>query len=188
MLHRALLIIVLFCSAAYADYEESPTENSPFRLSDVTFTGVPSYAWNDISTWWGDTLSCHIAAWDGEVFLVEATYCIGEGETGWEPIGSSEFFSLYNRLDGIGDYRTAPSTSTTVGNMQTLYFDLDQPLAEGHQCIGLFKEYERMRQNLFEKTLTLYVCNDGPWALTDEAFRGVLRGLSLDGEFTSLIP
>ena len=189
MFPRLLLVLLLFAPTAHADYESVDPETSPFRLAGVVFGDVPVAAWNYTSVQWGMTFVCDFAAWEGDVYLVEAEFCYtNDDEAGWKEPSISEFLDSYVRLEDVRQHTVAPKIATSVGNATVIRFSLDPGVESGYQCAGLIKAYNRNRSQYFHKGIDLYVCNDGPWALTDESLHEVLRGLSLDGEFSSLVP
>lgn len=189
MFPRALFFVLFFAASAHADYETVDPDTSPFRLANVTAGGVPDKAWNHTNVAWGTTFVCDFASWDG-LYLVEAQFCHTSDEEGaWKATNSpADFFSLYNRLDDVTEHVVSPSLSTAVGSATMVRFNLEPDVERGYQCVGLIKQYDRNRQNLFHKKLDLYVCNDGPWALSDDHLSRVLGWLSLEGEFAGLVP
>jgi hypothetical protein len=187
-----IMAINLLSTAALAGYEEVSPKTSPFRLPGVLTLDIPALAWHHHEHMRSVDFTCHLATWNGDAYIVEATYCFADYEGirtkgGWEHATPREIFGDYYALEDVRNYVSAPSITTAMGAARVFRFNAFYDVPGDYHCVGLIVEAERTGR-FFKKTLDAYICNNGNWPLTVDTAVSVLRHMSLGAEFGSLIP
>lgn len=139
--------------------------------------------------WWG---------WDDGEYYIEASFWNTDKPGYWHSnaIHKARFLREFGSLRDIskGDLgvEKGPTIETVLGDVETVEFDYDirtygEPL---RQCIGFRFFWDRSRQT-YAKILDFYACGKGGNGsgerMTEDQFVDLLRGLSVKGEFDSLI-
>ncbi len=187
---RAKAIVMAFWLAttapAGADVEAMPAADGRIRLMlDGQIETPQSYARQTSA----NTI-CEIATWEGSDMFGQIAHCEVIGDRYWRR-SMVTIDLLFDEFPFLHDFLLAPAVPvrdiiSAVGAMTLYGFDVDVPLDQGSQCNGFVKGFDSTG-NGFREMLIGYACTDHD-ALGEERADAIMRGLSVEGSFSRLLP
>ena len=201
MPHAGLAIVgfLLFGSvgAAAGDWKSILPKDGRIRLA--VGGGVAEAYYAQTSRDFGNIYYCEFGEWgfkSGQ-HQVEAQFCWTDDLGGWEKDAQQvdDFFPVFAITENPSHKANAtpgPTVETVLGEVKTLAFDVElRTFAQtDRECIGFTYAWDRgtgVSWNFFARVIDLYACAKDENTLTEEDFRRVLSGFSIEGEFDALI-
>ncbi len=182
----AAMAVAFWSGGAEADTEAVPPGEGRIALTLAGGAAVPQRH----VRYWGSGAICENASWDGGDFFGEVGHCEAVGDRYWRR-GAIDIDLLLARFAFLTDFLVAPpqpyrEIDSRIGPLTLYAFELEDVPGQISGCNGFVRGYDANGTG-YHAYLIGYACADRR-ALDDARADALLRGLSVRGAFSSLLP